>query len=189
MNKKLIQIDLDGVLNNYCGNYDAEKIVDVKIGAKEFLEELSKYYEIVIFTAAVKDYADTVLKFLDENNAYIAHRLYREHTTVTNRTYLKDLSKLGRDLSKVIIVDNASDNFQMQTDNGIFITTWIDDQEDTQLFDFIPILREIAKTKTKDVRKDLRRIRDTMIRFYIKGDKNPFGTVLNFIKKENKVSQ
>ena len=41
MHKKLIQIDLDGVLNNYCGNYDAEKIVDVKIGAKEFLEELS----------------------------------------------------------------------------------------------------------------------------------------------------
>ena len=54
MHKKLIQIDLDGVLNNYCGNYDAEKIVDVKIGAKEFLEELSKEYNIEIFTVENK---------------------------------------------------------------------------------------------------------------------------------------
>ncbi|MCQ2818594.1 MAG: HAD family hydrolase [archaeon] len=157
----------------------------IRPGASEFLEELSKYYEIVIFTAATKDYADKVIKFIDQNDEFISHRLYRQHTTVTNRTYLKDLSKLGRDLSKTIIVDNASDNFQMQSDNGIFISTWIDDQSDTQLYDFIPILREIAKSNSKDVRKDLRRIRDTMMRFYIKGDQQPFNTVLNFIKKES----
>ena len=43
-------MDLDGVLNTYTGNFDKDFIPDIKAGAKEFLEELSKDYEIKIFT-------------------------------------------------------------------------------------------------------------------------------------------
>lgn len=53
---------------------------------------------------------------------------------------MKDLSKIGRDLSKCIIIDNVSDNFCLQPDNGIFIKTWYDDMSDTDLFDMIPLL-------------------------------------------------
>ena len=105
------------------------------------------------------------------------------------RSYLKDIAKLGRDLTKTIIIDNASDNFQLQTDNGIFITTWIDDENDTALYDLIPVLKEIAVKKVNDVRKALRKIRDTMIRFYVKGDSNPYNTVLSFIKGERKTTE
>ncbi len=49
-NKKLILIDLDGVLNTYTGNFDKDFIPEIKKGAKEFLGELSKDYEIKIFT-------------------------------------------------------------------------------------------------------------------------------------------
>ena len=35
--KKTILIDLDGVLNDYFGNYDKEFISQIKAGAKEFL--------------------------------------------------------------------------------------------------------------------------------------------------------
>jgi len=37
---------------------------------------MSKYYEIVIFTAAVKEYADNILDSIDEKKR-ITHRLYR----------------------------------------------------------------------------------------------------------------
>lgn len=47
---KTLLIDLDGVINNYSGNFDPKKIPDIKDGAKEFLENLSKEYEIKIFT-------------------------------------------------------------------------------------------------------------------------------------------
>ena len=47
---KLILIDLDGVLNTYNGNFDKNVISDIKFGAREFLEKLSKGYEIKIFT-------------------------------------------------------------------------------------------------------------------------------------------
>ena len=48
--KKLILLDLDGVINTYNGNFDKNFIPEIKEGAKEFLERLSKEYEIKIFT-------------------------------------------------------------------------------------------------------------------------------------------
>lgn len=48
--KKTIAIDLDGVLNTYNGKYDKSNIPDIKEGAKEFIKNLSEYYELVLFT-------------------------------------------------------------------------------------------------------------------------------------------
>ena len=42
--KKTILIDLDGVLNDYVGNYDKDFIPPIKFGAKEFLSNLSKNF-------------------------------------------------------------------------------------------------------------------------------------------------
>ena len=177
-------LDLDETLIHCLDQQEINPLI--RPGTEKFLEEMSNYYEVVIFTASVKDYADTILDQLDPEHKFISFRLYREHTTVLKRTYLKDISKLGRDLSKVIIMDNASDNFRLQLDNGIFINTWIDDQTDTILFELIPILKDIVIKKIPDVRKALRKIRDAMIRFYVKGDPNPFQTVLQYITGEKK---
>ena len=183
--KYTLVLDLDETII-HC--LDQQEIVPlIRPLIKLFLSELSKYYEIVIFTASIKDYADTILNLIDKDKKWIRHRLYRKHTTVLKNTYLKDLSKLGRDLNKVIIIDNAYDNFKLQSDNGIFINTWIDDKKDTALFDLIPILREIVVKKVKDVRKALRKVRDTMMRLYVKGDNNPYNTVIQYIKDGEKI--
>ena len=50
---------------------------------------------------------DKVLDILDINNNLIKYRLYRTHLSLRNiNNDVKDLSLLGRDLSKVIMVDN-----------------------------------------------------------------------------------
>ena len=54
---------------------------------------------------------------------------------------MKDLSRIGRDLSKTIIVDNVAENFQLQPDKGIFIKSWFDDMSDTALFELAPLLK------------------------------------------------
>lgn len=54
--------------------------------------------------------------------------------------YLKDLSLLGRDITKMIIVDNVAENFRSQPDNGIFIKSWFDDEEDNALDQLTPLL-------------------------------------------------
>ena len=84
---------------------------------------MSKYYELVIFTAAVKDYADNILDEIDEKKR-ISHRLYREHTRIEDYVSIKDLGMIGRDLSKSIIIDNIASNFKLQPRNGVAISTW-----------------------------------------------------------------
>lgn len=49
--KKTILIDLDGVLNNYCGNYKEDVVSEAREGVKEFLKKLSEIYKIEVFTA------------------------------------------------------------------------------------------------------------------------------------------
>ena len=62
--KKTILIDLDGVLNDYVGNYDKDFIPPIKFGAKEFLSDLSKNYDIKIFTTRN---SKLVSKWIEEN--------------------------------------------------------------------------------------------------------------------------
>ena len=63
-------------------------------------------YEIVIFTASLSMYANPVLKALIDEK-YIHHKLFREHCVVQNGGYIKDLSRLGRDMNHVLIIDNS----------------------------------------------------------------------------------
>ena len=112
---------------------------------------MSKIYEVVIFTAAMQDYADWVLDQLDTGN-WIKHRLYRQHTSKTGHVYIKDLSLLGRDLATCVIVDNVALNFQRQQENGIEIRSWYDDPKDTALKELTPILQSICNHPSKDLR-------------------------------------
>jgi len=112
----------------------------VRPGAEEFLEEMGKYYEIVIFTAALQGYADSVLDELDTNKV-IKHRLYRQHALPYGSCYIKDLTRIGRPLSRMVIVDNLAENFQLQPENGIMIKSWIGDPYDTALYELAPILK------------------------------------------------
>ena len=118
----------------------------------KFLEEMKKIFEIVIFTAATKDYADSILDVIDPHNKYINHRLYRSHTTICDFTFVKDLSKIGRNLNRTLIIDNLADNFKLQPNNGIQIGTWTDDMKDTQLKDLSSILGQILVKNPEDVR-------------------------------------
>ena len=154
--------------------------------AELFLRELAPFYEIIIFTAAVKDYADNLLDSIDKEKQWIKYRLYRQHTIIMNNANVKDISKLGRDSKKVIIIDNISDNFHRQSENGIFITTWLGNEKDTELYDLIPVLKEIVVKKVKDVRKILRKFRDTLIRLYVKGDEHPLETLKRMIEENKK---
>lgn len=71
---------------------------------------MSQVYELIVFTAAMQDYADWVLDQLD-TGGWVTHRLYRQHTCKTGHIYIKDLNLLGRELSTCVIVDNVALNF------------------------------------------------------------------------------
>jgi CTD small phosphatase-like protein 2 len=154
-------LDLDETLVHYFEIGSEGKFL-VRPGVEKFfLQEMNRYYEIVIFTAAIQEYADWAINQIDPNG-YIKYRLYRQHALPWGSVYIKDLSRLGRELSKLIIVDNVPENFQLQQDNGIFITSWFDDVTDTALVELSTILLNIGKTRNKDLREELRNYRELL---------------------------
>lgn len=48
-------------------------------------------------------------------------------------------------MNKIIIVDNISENFLLQPENGISIKSWYDDEEDTALSELSNLLAQIVK--------------------------------------------
>ena len=122
-------LDLDETLIHFV-DMGQDSYFLIRPGAQQFLEEMYKYYEVVVFTAGMKDYADWVLDQFDTNR-YIKHRLYRHHVRQNGVYLVKDLGKIGRNLKKTLIVDNVAENFAKQPDNGIFIRTWYNDMDDT----------------------------------------------------------
>eukprot|EP00351_Strombidinopsis_sp_SopsisLIS2011_P003614 CAMPEP_0116870840 /NCGR_PEP_ID=MMETSP0463-20121206/934_1 /TAXON_ID=181622 /ORGANISM="Strombidinopsis sp, Strain SopsisLIS2011" /LENGTH=203 /DNA_ID=CAMNT_0004508151 /DNA_START=279 /DNA_END=890 /DNA_ORIENTATION=+ len=124
----------------------------IRPSAVKFLSQLKDYYEIVIFTAAMPDYADWILKDIDTCNS-ISHRLYRQHTTPKEDYAVKDLAMLGRSLERTIIIDNLAENFNYTTPaNGIWVESWYDDMDDNVLDLLIPFLKEIVTSELADVR-------------------------------------
>ncbi len=84
-----------------------EVFVLVRPGCAEFLNEMLKHFELIIYTASLSKYADPLMDILDENKC-CSDRLYREHCTFyEEKYYVKDLSELNRDMEDVIILDNS----------------------------------------------------------------------------------
>ena len=132
------------------------RLVDVYVLKRpwldEFLSEITGHFEIVVFTASLAKYADPLLDLLDQSAA-VRWRLFRESCYPYEGNYVKDLACLGRELSTTIIVDNSPHSYVFQPDNAVPIGTFIDDMEDQELLEILPVL--FAVEKVKDVRQHL----------------------------------
>jgi CTD nuclear envelope phosphatase 1 len=76
-------------------------------GCHDFLRKVSKWYNLVVFTASVQEYADPVIDWLERERRYFSGRYYRQHCTLRNGAYIKDLAQVEPDLSRVMILDNS----------------------------------------------------------------------------------
>ena len=158
-------LDLDETLIHFKPNPNNEESGTIKIRPYlyQFLDNIKKYYELVVFTAATQEYADPIINALEQHKKYFDYRLYRIHTIIIDNDFVKDLSKLGRDLSKILIVDNMEQNYKLQKNNGITIRPfWGKDNEDSALIDLLDILIKIAE-KNLDVRTGLKLFKEDII--------------------------
>jgi Dullard-like phosphatase family protein len=158
-------LDLDETLINFKTllNDEGRGTIRLRPFLYDFLDKIKKYYELVIFTAATKEYANPIIDAIEQDKKYFEYRLYRDHTILIDMDFVKDLSKLGRDLSKVIIVDNMEQNYKLQKSNGIAIRPfWGKDSDDSALSDLSEILIKIAERKL-DVRTGLKLYKDDIL--------------------------
>ena len=120
-------LDLDETLIHFSINGENEGQLYFRPYLFQFLNSVSKYYEIIIFTAGLKEYAEIVLDLIENRfgKKIFDYRLYRENTIPNDEgVFIKDLSKIGRSIQKIIIVDNTKENYELQKDNGIEIKSY-----------------------------------------------------------------
>lgn len=156
--RKCLVLDLDETLlhSSFKMLPSADYIVPVEIesqthnvyvikrpGVDHFLTEMGKIYEIVVFTASLSKYADPVLDMLDVGRV-VRHRLFRESCYNHKGNYVKDLSQLGRDIDKSIIIDNSPASYIFHPNNAVPVSTWFNDPHDTELTDLCPFLADLA---------------------------------------------
>ena len=103
-------------------------------GTIELLNELSEFYEIIIFTSSPKEYADDIIDKIDPKGKLISHRLYKSHVIFERKKTVKNLNLIGRDLNKIVFVDNIKCNAKYNPKNLYLIPSWTDDIFDDEIY-------------------------------------------------------
>ena len=161
MKKKTLILDLDETLIHSMYNtknpsdlklpihLNKDKLLEVGVNirpnSQKFLAEISKFYEVVIFTASHQCYANGILNILDPHNKFITYRVFRDHCVKTKEGILvKDLRIFdNRNLKDILLVDNANFSYGYQPYNGVPILPFFDDKKDVELLKLLEFLKEI----------------------------------------------
>uniref|UniRef100_A0A3P9HQC1 CTD small phosphatase-like protein 2-B n=1 Tax=Oryzias latipes TaxID=8090 RepID=A0A3P9HQC1_ORYLA len=111
---------------------------------REFLQAMAKIYELFVYTCAKKEYAEKILEIFDPQKKLFRHRLYQDDCACVLGHYIKDLSILGRDLTKTVVLDNAPHTYPYHLMNTIPIKSWSGEAEDRELQKLIPYMEKLV---------------------------------------------
>ncbi|KAH3767558.1 Phosphatidylserine decarboxylase proenzyme 2 precursor [Pelomyxa schiedti] len=141
-----------------------------------FLNQVSQWYNVVIFTSSIQEYANPIIDQIDKNHV-VSQRLFRQDCTSNGVLYLKDLQRLGKPLEQIILVDDDERAFAQPgwlmcacccihstpTANGLVLPNWEGDKlQDDFLLDLIPFFYALHFPEIKDVRNILRHRKSTV---------------------------
>ena len=145
IDETLVHSDLDFSLKDKIQKYDTilhfdseeEKNIPLPLiirpGTKNFLDYAVEEFNLIVFTASDKQYADAIIDYLEKDKKYFKMRLYRDHCLfIEPGLYIKDL-RIFSDFQKmedIIILDNSLFSFANQLNNGILITSFFSDMSD-----------------------------------------------------------
>ena len=153
-NKKYtLVLDLDKTLIYY-NEKNPNNIYTLRPGLFSFLNILKPIYELISFTNESKEYSDKLLKEIESNKKYFDFNLYREHNILIGRNLVKDISKIGRDMKRIVIVDKLYENIKATPKNGILIKPYFGERDkgDTVLFELKKLLILFHKMGYEDIR-------------------------------------
>lgn len=127
-------------------------------GATQFIEALSNYYEIVIFSENDVGMVENVLMALDKDGR--THKLGPAACEQHENNLLKRLDCMNRDLRRIILIDDSPISSQKFPRNTILVKPFEDVRSrDTILLDLIPVLQAFIH---QDGIKDFRNVLDDL---------------------------
>ncbi|ODM86761.1 CTD nuclear envelope phosphatase 1, partial [Orchesella cincta] len=132
-----------------------------------FLDTVSRWYKLVVFTAATEEYGQGVMKHLDGGRNILNTLYHRKNLTFLNGVKTKGFFNTDHR-------QRSLHSFILNPDNAIPIKSWYLDSMDAALVDLLPMLDCLLFTQ--DVRSVLSRRRQTFINMLTKT--NPSSTTI-----------
>lgn len=135
---------------------DETACVYIRPGLAKFIERGAHLFELVVFTAALPIYAKPVLDKIDPTGSLFTARLYRDSTvTYRGQPFVKDLNQLGRDMKRIVLLDNNPYAMLATPDNAMPILSFYDDPTDRELEKALALLTEMKNLE--DIRPYLKK--------------------------------
>lgn len=116
--------------------------VKIRPHVETFLKRMSKLYDLALYTASSKEYADKMAALLDPREEYFSTVLYREHCVKDKTRSIKSLAYFGED-KDVFIIDNLMYSYALHLERGIPILSFYDNMRDVELLDLVEVLERI----------------------------------------------
>ena len=157
--KYTLVIDLGGTLINIKIDNNGQSFCHMRPGIISFLLGIKPYYEIIAYTKLSKEYSELIIQHIENNRQLFDYNLYREHCVLIGNKFIKDISRIGRDMKKIIMVDDIPENLERHKENGILILPYNgveDNEEDRVLFELKKLLILFYKIGYEDLRNAIK---------------------------------
>ena len=138
LDETLINIEFKEIESNKC-------ILHFRPGLFSFLKDIKPFCELITFTSASKEYAQPIINEIELKNKYFDYNFFREHSIIYGNDFVKDISRIGRDMKKIIIIDNMRENFRLNLENGIKIVPFNGNENDRILYELKKLIIMIYK--------------------------------------------
>lgn len=120
-----------------------------------FLDRVSQWYNLVVYTAAREIYASKVLDYLDAGRKILKRRLYRQDCIDIWGLRAKYVSMCSEDMANVLLLDDSHMENSFNVGNALHINPYFKGSQDSELLCMLPVLD--ALRFTRDVRSILGR--------------------------------
>ncbi len=109
---------------------------------QHFLKKVSRWYDVYLYTASVRAYAEPLVEKLDPRHKRFKGAYFRDSCTVDTAGHAtKDLAALNFDLARTVLLDDSGDMATCNRDNVFPIPPWLgDDTYDETLLNVLPVL-------------------------------------------------
>ena len=164
--KYSLVIDLDETLVfvKFINNNSNKALLHLRPYLFDFLENLSPLYELISFTTATSIYAEKILNEIETKKKYFSYKFYREHSIIKGKEIVKDISRIGRSMKKILIIDNNANNFKINKENGILIYPFYNEKnKDCSLLELKKILIKIYNKNYEDIRDGIKEFKNEII--------------------------
>ena len=155
-------LDLEDTLLNIKMTDTCKLILNLRPGLISFLSGIKPYYEIISFSKFSKSYSKTIINYIQRGKKLFDANLYREHCTLIGKKFIKDISRIGRDMKRIIMVDDLPENLERFKSNGILILPYEGETQnkDRVLYELKKLLILFCRLEFNDIRFALQKYKD-----------------------------